>query len=77
MRRKHGQSLPALVARGRLAWHAAAAKKRGGARLIYFIWTARRVLFLLDIYAKNEKEVLSDADKKDLRRTLAALQAPA
>ena len=51
--------------------------KRGGARAIYFAWMARDTLFLLDVYAKNEKENLTDADKKEIRRALAALRAEA
>jgi len=50
---------------------------RGGARAIYFAWMARDTLFLLDVYAKNEKENLTDADKKEIRRALAALRAEA
>jgi hypothetical protein len=51
--------------------------KSGGARVIYFAWTTRGVLFLINIYAKSEKENLTDADKKEIRRTVAALQATA
>lgn len=49
--------------------------KSGGARVIYFAWTNRGVLFLINIYAKNEKEDLTDADKKEARRLVANLQA--
>ena len=51
--------------------------KRGGARVVYFARMARDTLFLLDVYAKNEKENLTDADKKEIRRALAALRAEA
>jgi hypothetical protein len=51
--------------------------KRGGARVIYFAWVARDTLYLLDVYAKNVKDDLTDADKKDLRRLIAAIQAEA
>jgi hypothetical protein len=47
--------------------------KRGGARIIYFAWLAGRELYLLDIYAKNEKEDLSHADKTALRGLVEAL----
>lgn len=47
--------------------------KRGGARIIYFAWLNGRELYLLDIYAKNEKEDLRHADKEALRRTVEAL----
>lgn len=51
--------------------------KRGGARLIYFVMTARGTLYLLDVYAKNRKENLTDADKKELRSVIEALKAEA
>lgn len=51
--------------------------KSGGARIIYFAMTARGVLYLLDVYAKNAKENLTDADKKDLRALIAALEGEA
>jgi hypothetical protein len=35
----------------------------------------RDVLYLIDIYAKNEKENLTDADKKEIRKLTAALEA--
>jgi hypothetical protein len=38
---------------------------------------ARDTLFLLDVYAKNEKEDMTGADKKEVRRILAALRAEA
>lgn len=51
--------------------------KSGGARVIYFAWTNRGVLYFMDIYAKNEKEDVTDAEKKEFRRTIEALQAQA
>jgi hypothetical protein len=33
------------------------------------------VLYLLDVYAKGDKEDLTDADKKAIRRLAAALEA--
>ena len=49
--------------------------KSGGGRVIYFVTTSRGELYLLDIYAKRNKEDLSDAEKRDLRRFLQALDA--
>ena len=48
--------------------------KRGGARIVYFVWIARSTLYLLDIYAKGAKENLTDDDKKEIRRTIDALR---
>ena len=48
--------------------------KSGGARIIYYVVTHRGVLYLLDIYAKSAKEDLSDAEKREIRKFIAALQ---
>jgi hypothetical protein len=51
--------------------------KRGGARVIYFVLTARGALYLLDIYAKNAKEDLTGADKREIRRRIEVIAAEA
>ena len=51
--------------------------KSGGARVIYFAMTMRGLLFLLDVYAKNEKGDLTDADKAGLRKVIEAIKAEA
>jgi hypothetical protein len=49
--------------------------KSGGARIIYYVVTRRGVLYLLDVYAKSEKENLSDAEKHEIRKIIAAIEA--
>ncbi len=51
--------------------------KSGGARIVYYVMTRKGVLYLLDVYAKNEKEDLSHADKREIRRLIAALEGEA
>ena len=51
--------------------------KSGGARIIYYVVSRRGVLYLIDIYAKNEKEDLTDAEKHKVRKLVAALEAAA
>jgi hypothetical protein len=51
--------------------------KSGGARIIYFVVTRRGVLYLIDVYAKSEKEDLSDAEKREIRKIIAAIEAQA
>ena len=51
--------------------------KRGGARIVYFLWVARTTVYMLDIYAKGAKENLTDDDKKEIRRTIEALRSEA
>lgn len=40
--------------------------KSGGVRIMYYFWVAREIIYLLDIYAKNEKANISAKDKKFL-----------
>jgi hypothetical protein len=47
--------------------------KRGGARTIYYYHNESIPLFILDIYAKNQKADLSESDKRSLRRVLAQI----
>ena len=41
--------------------------KHGGARIVYFYHSSEMPLFLLDFYAKSEKDNLDSHDKKQLR----------
>jgi len=47
--------------------------KRGGARLIYFFYTDAIPLFLLNVFAKNEKENISAADLAKLSTLAKAI----
>jgi hypothetical protein len=49
--------------------------KSGGARIIYYLMTRRGMLYLLDVYAKSAKENLTDAEKREIRNLIAALEA--
>jgi hypothetical protein len=49
--------------------------KSGGVRIIYYVMTRRGVLYLLDVYAKSAKEDLTDAEKREIRNLIAALEA--
>ncbi len=49
--------------------------KSGGARIIYYLFTRRAELYLLDVYAKSAKEDLTDAEKREIRNLIAALEA--
>ena len=54
----------------KLRWAASGRGKRGGARVIYYFANAAGRIFLLDIYAKNEKENLSADDVKNLKEAV-------
>lgn len=50
----------------KLRWAVAGRGKRGGARVIYYWANHRAQVFMLDIYAKNEKADLSRDELKAL-----------
>jgi hypothetical protein len=52
----------------KVRWAAAGKGKRGGVRVIYHWASARGVFFMLDIYAKSEKEDLTPDELKMLRK---------
>ncbi len=49
--------------------------KSGGARIIYYVFTRKGVLYLLDMYAKSAKEDLTNAEKQQIRKAIAAIEA--
>jgi hypothetical protein len=52
----------------KLRWSSSGRGKRGGSRIIYFFADVYGRIYLLDAYAKNEKEDLSANKIKDLSR---------
>jgi hypothetical protein len=48
--------------------------KRGGVRAIYYYQTRAGIVYMLDIYAKNEKADLTPADKRELRTIVSPLE---
>ena len=49
--------------------------KSGGVRIIYYFVTRRGAVFLLDAYAKSDKENLTDADTREIRKLIATIEA--
>jgi hypothetical protein len=49
--------------------------KSGGVRIIYYLVTRRGVVFLLDAYAKSDKENLTDAETREVRKLIATIEA--
>lgn len=52
----------------KLRWTVAGKGKRGGARVIYYCASTRGVVFMLDIYAKSEKEGVTPVELKVFRK---------
>ena len=49
--------------------------KRGGARVVYYYYDATLPIYLLLVYAKNERDDLSSAQKVVLQRLAKAIVA--
>ena len=58
----------------KLRWAGSGRGKRGGIRTIYFHHAEPEVVYLLTAYAKADRDDLSAADKKVLRRLVAAIK---
>ena len=56
----------------KIRWSLEGRGKRGGARVIYYFAVANEEIFMLDIYAKNEKTDLSPNEIKELREIVRA-----
>ena len=48
--------------------------KRGGARVLYVDFVIQKKIVFLTLYAKNQKENLSQAEKKELRELVEILR---
>jgi hypothetical protein len=48
--------------------------KRGGVRAVYYFVVRADLVYMLDIYAKNEKTDLTPADKRELRAIVSTLK---
>jgi hypothetical protein len=59
----------------KLRWGAEGRGKRGGTRVIYFVGGEEMPLYLLALFAKNEKADLSFAERRQLRSLVDDLMA--
>jgi len=48
--------------------------KRAGVRVIYYFASTAGTIYMLDIYAKNQKSGLTPDDKRELRRIVEELR---
>jgi mRNA-degrading endonuclease RelE of RelBE toxin-antitoxin system len=68
-----GRLVPGTGGVRKIRWGSQGQGKRGGARVIYYYYNQSIPVFALDIYAKNHKTDLSEADKRSLKRLLPIL----
>lgn len=71
-----GVLIPGTGGLRKLRWRRQDTGKRGGVRVIYYFLDEALPLYLLTVFAKNERSDLSAAEKKELSK-LAALLARA
>ncbi|MDR1909299.1 MAG: type II toxin-antitoxin system RelE/ParE family toxin [Spirochaetaceae bacterium] len=57
----------------KIRWAREGEGKSGGYRVIYFFHSMETPLFLLNIFAKNEKENISPQERKELKKLTAVL----
>jgi hypothetical protein len=54
-------------------WSRPGTGKRGGIRVAYYFWVEPHAVVMITAYAKNKKENLTDADKKELRKIVESI----
>src|ERR1017187_224356 len=59
----------------KLRWRAQGRGKRGGARVIYYYHDQSLPLFMLNVFAKNEKANLTRAERNEIKELLPRLIA--
>jgi hypothetical protein len=70
-----GDIMPETGGARKLRWRVAGRGKRGGARVIYYYHNASIPLFLLSVFAKNEKANLTTAERNEMKKLLPRLVA--
>lgn len=68
-----GKVIPKSAGVRKLRWEASGRGKRGGSRVIYYYHNADAPLFLLSIFAKNQKSDLNAEELKAARQFAEAI----
>ncbi len=48
--------------------------KSGGVRILYYVWLGEGEIYFLDVYAKNDKEDVSEAEKVQMKRFILGIK---
>jgi hypothetical protein len=70
-----GDIMPDTGGARKLRWGAQGRGKRGGVRVIYYFYNESIPLFLLNVFAKNEKVNLTKAERNEMKGLLPRLIA--
>ena len=70
-----GDMMPGTGGGRKLRWRAQGRGKRGGVRVIYYYHNESLPLFLLSVFAKNEKSNLTKAERNEMKTLLPRLVA--
>ena len=68
-----GDIMPETGGGRKLRWRGAGRGKRGGVRAIYYYHSESLPLFLLNVFAKNEKANLTKAERSEMKVLLPRL----
>jgi hypothetical protein len=68
-----GDIMPDTGGGRKLRWMAGGRGKRGGVRVVYYFYNDSLPLFLLNVFAKNEKVNLSQAERNQIKALLPRL----
>lgn len=70
-----GDVMPDTGGARKLRWRAQGRGKRGGVRVIYYYHNESIPLFLLNVFAKNEKANLTQSERNEMKTLLPRLVA--
>lgn len=70
-----GDVIPGAGGLRKVRWRATGRGKRGGVRVIYYFHDESIPLFLLNVFAKNEKSDLTKAEQNEMKALLPRLVA--
>ena len=68
-----GNVIPETGGVRKLRWAAKGKGKSGGARVIYYFHNQSMPVFMLSVYAKNEKADLSPAERNEMKKLVPQL----
>jgi mRNA-degrading endonuclease RelE of RelBE toxin-antitoxin system len=68
-----GDIMPGTGGGRKLRWRGSGRGKRGGVRVIYYFHDESVPLFLLSVFAKNEKATLTAAERNEMKALLPRL----